>query len=632
MTLSVQAKQEAVVYNENSDKPLYAALYSKNDLNVKSNSKRVSSVYELKGRVNKTDPVQKIRIPLSTRKVWYDRVLLVTFDKEALLETLTYKQIRAIKNKEIMPLLGNEYHVVSEEDALTIYNSPEWKVILPTIEKVVTPIYKGLVETISHEYDDKEASVRVGDDLAPEELAYFEKRRVSSKKSLETFLNMKLEDADVPNVFICFSGGGYRAMTGSCGAIEALIRLGLWDVASYASGLSGSTWFLGQYLALSAKKKMSFDDIKKSLRKKIQKSLFFPSDIVTGVLDTALSAKILTQKVILNQDISSIDFFGLLLSNRFLTELGGKKHILGFSGCADYVLSNNIPFLIFTGLVANEQVKDWFEVTVLEFGCEKLKVFIPIWALDRKFVAGVSQDFAPEQGLGFLMAVFGSAISFTAKEFIKELQKAIPSAEKLKIVTQSKVVDGVRFFPAKVKNPTYGMAGSPVKSESKLILVDAGMTQIGIPYRPIERRMKLLEKHGFSKANIVIICDYSAGAIGENLKRIEKDAQKRGVAFPILGPVESFSNKKITVFKGDIAKGLPTIIYMPLIKNETYSKTFDPKKEEAKGFCNTFTLQYTDKQFDVLSGLAKKNLEDCEETIRNTIKEVIKEMATAKAV
>jgi hypothetical protein len=180
-------------------------------------------------------------------------------------------------------------------------------------------------------------------------------------------------------------------------------------------------------------------------------------------------------------------------------------------------------------------------------------------------------------------------------------------------------------------NPAYGMEGSPAKNIPTLTFVDAGMTQIGIPYRPLERRIKLLPNHGFSKAHVIIICDYSAGAIGSVLKRIEVDAKKRGVAFPELGPIEKFNTKKITVFKGNVATGVPTIIYIPLIKNDDYSETFDPKAEEAQGkFCNTFTLKYTGEQFDLLSGLAKKNLEDSEGTIRDAINDVIKDMKDVK--
>lgn len=39
------------------------------------------------------------------------------------------------------------------------------------------------------------------------------------------------------------SGGGYRAVAGMCGAMEALKDAGLLDVLTYSSGLSGSSWY-----------------------------------------------------------------------------------------------------------------------------------------------------------------------------------------------------------------------------------------------------------------------------------------------------------------------------------------------------------------------------------------------------
>ena len=46
----------------------------------------------------------------------------------------------------------------------------------------------------------------------------------------------------VPVIGVMGSGGGYRAMTGFCGAVSALKEMGILDMTTYMSGVSGSTW------------------------------------------------------------------------------------------------------------------------------------------------------------------------------------------------------------------------------------------------------------------------------------------------------------------------------------------------------------------------------------------------------
>ena len=48
----------------------------------------------------------------------------------------------------------------------------------------------------------------------------------------------------VPSIAIVGSGGGFRAMVSLSGVYCALKDMGLLDCATYAAGLSGSTWFV----------------------------------------------------------------------------------------------------------------------------------------------------------------------------------------------------------------------------------------------------------------------------------------------------------------------------------------------------------------------------------------------------
>jgi len=82
----------------------------------------------------------------------------------------------------------------------------------------------------------------------------------------------------------------------------------------------------------------------------------------------------------------------------------------------------------------------WFEFTPFEVGSRWLSAYIPTWSFGRKFKRGDSRSSAPEQSLGFMMGIFGSAIAASLEEaygrvtdnlkFPKFLE-GVPGAEKI---------------------------------------------------------------------------------------------------------------------------------------------------------------------------------------------------------
>ena len=80
--------------------------------------------------------------------------------------------------------------------------------------------------------------------LCNDEKEYRVKRRLQVHSNLKDLLK---EDApvnlqDTPTIAIMGSGGGYRALVGLSGAMKGLEEIGVFDCATYAVGLSGSTW------------------------------------------------------------------------------------------------------------------------------------------------------------------------------------------------------------------------------------------------------------------------------------------------------------------------------------------------------------------------------------------------------
>jgi glycine cleavage system pyridoxal-binding protein P len=82
--------------------------------------------------------------------------------------------------------------------------------------------------------------------------------------------------------------------------------------------------------------------------------------------------------------------------------------------------------------------------------------------------------------------------------------------------------------------------------------------------------------------------------------------------------------QRCTIIRGDVAKGIPTIIYMPLLKNEKYSDKFCPRQNALTkgGYCSTFNFQYKPEEVMELSGLTRANMIDSKEQIVRCFAEV----------
>ncbi|KAG9050772.1 hypothetical protein FS837_002716, partial [Tulasnella sp. UAMH 9824] len=93
-----------------------------------------------------------------------------------------------------------------------------------------------------------DAEVRIGDELCFREKAFLRERR---RKMLHSYAKLfgvspsELDERDLPIVAIAASGGGFRAMCNTAGALRRAQSSGILDVTTYISAISGSTWTLG---------------------------------------------------------------------------------------------------------------------------------------------------------------------------------------------------------------------------------------------------------------------------------------------------------------------------------------------------------------------------------------------------
>ncbi|KAG1459738.1 hypothetical protein G6F46_007140 [Rhizopus delemar] len=316
----------------------------------------------------------------------------------------------------------------------------------------------------------------------------------------------------------------------------------------------------------------------------------------------------------------------------------------------------------------------WYEFTPYEMGSEEINAWIPIWSFGRKFKEGKNIEKLPEQSIGVLMGMFGSAFVASLAHFYQEIrlllpEAAIQKADEMIQSYQSSVSTIHPISPASFPNPFYKMpAMVQTKDEEKeeilrsenlvgseqIELMDAGMDN-NIPFYPLLRKGR--------DVDIIISVDSSADIQdAPHFDRAEGYVKRRGIKGWPRGagwpkkketshdPIEinhkqknksstsKYSLDTCTVFSSSSTEITPedkdsvkttypentnpiTLVYFPLIVNNNYDPEFDPQAAE---FCSTWNFVYTTEQVNKLHGLSVANVKDNIEKVRKVVKEVWK--------
>ena len=93
-----------------------------------------------------------------------------------------------------------------------------------------------------------DATVRLGTELSLQERAFLRNRKEAMVAAFAKLMGVREEEVDsrdIPVVAVAGSGGGYRAMVSTLGALKGAKELGMWDVVSYASAVSGMSLSCG---------------------------------------------------------------------------------------------------------------------------------------------------------------------------------------------------------------------------------------------------------------------------------------------------------------------------------------------------------------------------------------------------
>ncbi|KKQ33019.1 MAG: hypothetical protein US49_C0003G0047 [candidate division TM6 bacterium GW2011_GWF2_37_49] len=501
---------------------------------------------------------------------------------------------------------GSTFHIAEKDGVIKGYHEIEWKVVKPIIE-ALRKITKPIRDSFAKGPHGKEtAVVRRGSNLAPEEVAFLHKRESKVKNALEKLLKIKLDGKKIPKIALCMSGGGMRAATVATGVFEGLESTGLLDATTYVAALSGSTWTVASIVELG----QSTQDYCKH---------FTESLTSLHAFNLADAIHVLQPKVLSNQQIGPVDLYGMLLAATFFHHKKNKygSHDIQLSDSQRRIKDGNLFFPIYTALQVKDSNLHCAEFTPYEFGIDDWNMHIPIWSFGRKFVNGTSTDFATEQSLGFLMGIWGSALSGSIKNIINTAKSTLPNVifKALNDISVEIGVSSIRAAAIKAYNPLYAVKDSPFKNWEQITLMDAGYVNI-FPFHPIFNKER--------EIGIIIFVDASGSVFKgtPDFKEVVKYTQANRIPFPQI-TFDFLTKNQVNLFSDKKNANVPIVIYLAPVKNKKFNSSYDPKKE----YPSTFKFIYTPEEIKNLKGVMRQNIIDHKDKIIDAIRQKIEQIS-----
>lgn len=548
-----------------------------------------------------------------------DRFLLFVEDKAQLKDTLMPQELDALYPLLVGALQGSTFYIATDNEGdHQGYTVLQWNAIQKPWQYVQEKLLSMLPAVSKNPHKNEIARVREGNDLCASEMEFLKKRAAYIKSVLEKNNNKVPEK--IPTVSIVCSGGGYRAMLYSLGALKGLKKAGILDLTTYLVGLSGSTWAIGTWLSSG----LSLNAFHEWLISNIGYQLNDLDDE-----DFTLMGQVALTKYCLGQPVGFVDLYGAFIANDLFDAFSDEKIMVHLSEQAQILNSGALPLPIYTAISGQDADTEylWYEFTPYEVGASWLHAYVPTWAFGRKFKNGISVTTDPEQPMGTLLGTFGLAIGITVERMFSEanISEKMSSALLKSVIKKILTYYGDdRPISAEYSNMVFGMPGYIFSDKKNINLVDAGIN-CNIPYVPVSG------VRAERKADIMVFIDASAGQVGAELKKVEAYAAYHKLPFPTIDYTE-INKHAVSVFKCDDPQA-PLVIYIPRIVDEielarhqldlselyAFLHNFDIEKCIADESCNTFNFSYTPEQARKLTALGEFNALMCKEILLQNI-------------
>lgn len=448
--------------------------------------------------------------------------------------------------------------------------------------------------------------IRLSTDLSLQEYKYLENRFAITKKAIEELVGHELKDNEVPRIAFCYSGGGYRSMIYTVGSLSGAQDINLLQAATYVSGISGGTWAIAPWISSG----QNIKEFRKILVDKVQEDLFH------GHINTRQLAKLFLERLINNYALSLVDLYGALLAQKLLSNGNNNPQKIYLHEQANNISNPDLLYPIYVAAIDDEPYK-WLEFTPDDVGSNDLGGYIASYAFECSIKHGVPRDCSLTPTLGYLMGIWGAAFGKYIKEVAAHYQQQSSGLCDKILAKFFYLASKYNIAYPQITNFAHELSHElPVANIANkyLPLTDMGI-YCNLPIYPLLRKER--------QVDIILAFDNSSDINNAiELNKAEQDARNRGLNFAEIN-YENIDKSVCSIFESDDINA-PTIIYLPRLKNEKYSKDFDPSYLiENNGYCKTSNFKYTKEQFEELSGLGEFNIKESKDLIINAIKNVI---------
>jgi phospholipase A2 len=534
-----------------------------------------------------------------------NRELIFSTYKKDLGETLSVDSYKKAARHAAGWSQGTIYDIDEKYNVLQCYTRSEYDKENTESNSDTDNFFSKIQEKYSnHPYAKITANVRSTNELDKNEIQAITNRLAKANNALTEQFGISIADEKTPRIALCLSGGGMRAATCSYGLVAGLADIGILDTITYCASLSGSTWFLTDWILFGQSLDQYYEHYCAALSR------------MRTVSVNALSS-ILWPKYIFNQDTSIIDYYGAYLANTFFRQIPDNinRQKVTLSSLGDLIKDGSWPFPLYTAVETSAE-NHWVTFTPFEVGSDTMHFHIPTWSFGRKFSNGMSVDYAPEQSLGYFMGLWGSALSGSLEDMLNSVEGLNPLLTNAltNVLIDSGLAD-CRWAEINIHNPLHGYPLSSYRTRNikDLIFMDAGYIY-NIPLPPLLKEERAID--------IIIVLDVSQDVHKGNteFKKAITDLTIQGIQLP---PINLRNIKQpISVFTDPDNSHIPTIIYIVPTVEIGYDPLFDPAKEFSTTY-NVANFAYSKEAINKITGLMRyiitKNKNLIYQTINDTI-------------
>ncbi|XP_060139000.1 cytosolic phospholipase A2 epsilon [Zootoca vivipara] len=537
---------------------------------------------------------------------------------------------------------------------------------LPTSKKIVLAENKKIALHVKTEVCQTGLDVRLGYGLCTQEQDFLCKRQKIVAGALKNVLKLEkdLHDHEVPVVAIMTTGGSTRSLTAFYGSLRGLQKLNLLDCATYITGLSGTTWTMGNLYRDACWSKKDLDEQINEVKKHVTKCKLDGFSIER----LKYYNRQLRQRKEEGQKTSCIDLWGLLIE--YLLHDGKDNHKLSEQQQAINEAQNPLP--IYTAINVKEKYStmdfnEWIEFTPYEVGILKYGAFVRAEDFGSEFFMGRLMKRIPETRICYMQGMWSSIFSLNLLYFWNtshssedfwhkwtqdqiadiDTEPHLPTrpheqkthlhtpagplssafrdvlTDRLSVAQYHNFLRGLQLDNGYLENDSFCRwkgtildAASPnqlTQTEEYLSLVDTGFF-INTSAAPLLRKER--------KADVIIHLNYSAGSQLLPLEQSCKYCAEQGIPFPKAVIHEDDKHlKECYLFDNAENPEAPILVFFPQVNDSfRYYKAPGVKRsasEMKEGNVDvssdstpysTYSLTFSEEEYDQLVKLSEYNI------------------------